>query len=190
MLRRARMTTVSLLALTTLSACAVGGDPSAESQNGPAPRNGADPALAVDNPKNLKGIADACRLLTPDQRTQLGVSDDRDFESLTNDIYQEPSCEIFSHAYNAMIDINTNNGGMAKLHAGKGKWDNFTPTEVAGYPAVRLDAQSILCRVHVGIADDQSLEIYYSKNAGGTPEMDDPCGFAEKIAVEALKNVP
>ncbi|GAA3363372.1 DUF3558 domain-containing protein [Saccharopolyspora gregorii] len=190
MLRRARITAVSLLALTSLSACAVGSNNPEEGQSKPAPANGTDPALSVNNPKNLKGITDACQLLTPEQRTQLGVSDDKDFESLINDVYQEPSCEIFSDAYNAMIDINANNGGMAKLHAGKDKWDNFTPTEVAGYPAAQLDAQSILCRVHVGVADDQSLEVYYSKNAGGTPEMDDPCGFAEKIAVEALKNVP
>lgn len=188
-LRRTTALTASFFVLTTISACAVGQGGGGKQLEPSGSQEAVDPALKVDSPKNLKGITDACQLLTPEQLNQLGA-DEPEIEPSTNPQYQEPSCDISSDALKITIDINTEHGGMTAANSRASNFENFEATEVDGYPAAQVNAAGNLCTILTGVADDQSIEIYYAKNSGGTPEMEDPCGYANKIPAEALKNIP
>lgn len=188
MLRRASVLTASLLMLTAASACSLGQSDAGKQPTSP-PSQPADPALQVSNPKNLTGVTDSCQLLTPQQLTELGAADP-EIEPYVNEQYKEPSCDISSDAFDITVDINTEHGGMTAAHARKDNFENFAPTEVGEYPAVQVNFQGTVCTVATGISDDQSVEVFYAKNSGGTPEMDDPCGYAKKISAEAIKNIP
>ncbi|MFR9728625.1 DUF3558 domain-containing protein [Saccharopolyspora sp. MS10] len=187
MLRRTSALTASLLVLTAISSCAVGGGgEQTPPQASPSTEN-VDPALAVKNPKNLKSVTDACQLLTPEQRTALqveGAPTQRQSE------FNEPACEFSSSAFDTSLDVNTNAGGMTAAHERRDNFDNFEATEVAGYPAVKVNFSENLCNLAVGVSDTQSLHVYYLVISGGTPEMEDACGYASKIAAEAVKNIP
>ncbi|GAA3363376.1 hypothetical protein GCM10020366_55040 [Saccharopolyspora gregorii] len=186
MLRRCGLVAASFVALTAISSCALGEGGEQPSQAAPSTEN-IDPALAVRNPKDLKGVTDACQLLTAGQRAALQV--DGQPEQADSE-YQEPSCDISGDALSTSIAINTNHGGMTAAHARESNFDNFEPTEVAGYPAVLVNFSDTLCTVAVGVSDTQSVDVFYAKNSGGTPEMDDACGYAKKIAAEVLENIP
>ncbi|MCA1190233.1 MULTISPECIES: DUF3558 domain-containing protein [unclassified Saccharopolyspora] len=182
------MTAAAALALAALTSCSVGSGGTAETSSDPAPQQSVDPALRVTDPRDLTGVQDACTLLNPEQRTRLGAGD-AEFTTTTNE-YGNSTCEIFGDAFNAAVDIDTNHGGITNLNSKKDNFDSFTPTEVAGYPAAELNAESTACKVSVGIADDQSIEVDFSKNSGGSPEMNDPCGYAKTITNELLVNIP
>ncbi|WP_243791518.1 DUF3558 domain-containing protein [Saccharopolyspora gloriosae] len=182
------MITASLLALTAASACSVG-ESGGGQQPAPPASDAVDPALKVESPKNLAGVSDSCQLLTAEQLSALGASGSEPKPSI-NDQYKEPTCNISNDAFDITVDINTKNGGMTAANARRDNFDNFAPTEVAGYPAAQINADSSVCTVAAGIADDQSIEVFYAKNAGGTPEMDDACGYAKKITAEVIKNIP
>ncbi|MEU6128332.1 DUF3558 domain-containing protein [Saccharopolyspora sp. NPDC047091] len=172
--------------MTAISSCALGEGGEQPSQAAPSTEN-IDPALAVRNPKDLKGVTDACQLLTPEQRTTLqieGTPAQRDSE------FKEPACEYDGSAFTAALDINTNSGGMTAAHERRSNFDNFEAAEVAGYPAVQVNFSKNLCNLAVGVSDTQSLHVFYSVISGGTPEMEDTCGYARKIAAEALQNIP
>lgn len=189
MLRRASLTALSLLAVLGASACAPGSDsPAPEQRSEPAPATSGAPQ--VENAKDLKAVANACELLAPDQVAALGGTAERQPPEESKSMYGETQCKWQTDAFNVNIAVNTTYGGVQQLDETAGSSEGSQRTEVAGYQGVRYDVQSDLCSVDVAVAGDQSLEIGYFKNAGGTPEMDDPCGFAEKIAGEALKNVP
>ncbi|RKT83722.1 Protein of unknown function [Saccharopolyspora antimicrobica] len=141
----------------------------------------------VENPKNLKAVTNACDLLTPEQISQLGGGGQPEEDTSA---YGETQCYWSGDAFAVGVAVNTTSGGPAKIHEAGSSRDNFEPTTVDGYPGARVDKQDILCRIELGVADDQSVEINYTKHSGGSPEMDDSCGFAEKIASETLKNIP
>lgn len=179
--------TAAFLMLTSISGCALGTGGGQQSAPGASDAPAVAPALKVDAPKNLKGIADACQLLTPEQRAALQVDGEPEPEESQ---YKEPACNFAGDALTATISINSNFGGMTGTHERKDNFDNFAPTEVAGYPAAQVNFSDTLCTVMTGVSDEQSVDVYYAKNSGGTPEMDDPCGYAKKIAAEVIKNVP
>ncbi|GAA3363378.1 DUF3558 domain-containing protein [Saccharopolyspora gregorii] len=186
MLKRTIVLTASLLVLTGVSSCAVGGGGEQSPQAAPSEEN-VDPALAVKDPKDLKSVQDACQLLTSEQRTTLkieGAPAPRDSE------FKEPACEFDGSAFTTALDINTNAGGMTAAHERKDNFDNFEPTEVAGHPAVKVNFSDNLCNLAVGVSDTQSLHVYYALISGDSPEMEDTCGYASKIAAEAIKNIP
>ncbi|GAA0511700.1 DUF3558 domain-containing protein [Saccharopolyspora thermophila] len=190
MQRRATLVTISLLAVLGASACSPGGStpppPSTTSE-----ASGSTSAVPkVENPKNLKAVTNACQLLTDQQVKALGGVSERRPPAERPSEYGETSCQWATDAFTVNIAINTKYGGLAKIMEVADSSDNFKPTQVNGYQGARVDEQSDLCRIELAVADDQSLEVNYAKNAGGTPEMDDPCGYAEKISSEVLKNVP
>lgn len=189
MLRRASVLAASALVLAATSSCALNAGSGQESpQPAPPPAGNVDPALKVESPKNVSGISDACQLLTPEQRAALQI-DGSPAPQQKND-YGAPSCEFVGELTTVFVDINTGHGGISQTYSNKDSFDNFAPTEVTGYPAAQVDAASSLCTVMTGVADDQAIDIYFAKNSAQSPEMDDACGYAKKIAGEALKNVP
>ncbi|MBB5072114.1 DUF3558 family protein [Saccharopolyspora gloriosae] len=181
------MLTASLLMLTAISSCAVGGEGEQQPPQAAPSTENIDPALAVENPKNLKGVADACQLLTPEQRTALQVDG---APEQADSLYKEPACSMEGDMLTARIEINSNQGGMTATHERKDNFDNFEPTEVAGYPAALVNFSDSLCSVIVGVSDTQSVDVYYAMNSGGAPEMNDGCGYAKKIAAEVVQNIP
>ncbi|MER7078074.1 Protein of unknown function [Saccharopolyspora kobensis] len=191
MLRRATLTAVSLLAVLGASACSPGGSgPSPEPTSNPSESAATSEAPKVENPKNLKAITNACDLLTDEQVKALGGTDERKPPEESKSTYGETKCQWTTDAFSATVTINTQFGGAEKIKSNAGTRDNYELIQFEGYTGARVDAESTLCRIELAVADDQSLEVNYYKNAGGTPEMDDPCGFAEKITGEALKNTP
>ncbi|MDA3648240.1 DUF3558 domain-containing protein [Saccharopolyspora indica] len=179
---------MSLLAVLGVSACSPG------SANVPAPTTSDEATTSaapkVKNPKNIKAVSDPCQLLTQEQFAQLGGSTGAKPPESEISGLGEPACSWRNDAFSTAISVNTTHGGPEEIAKLAEKSDNFKATEVEGYPGARVDEQSSLCRIDLAIADDQSFAINYAKNAGGTPEMDDPCTFAEKLASEALKNIP
>lgn len=191
MLRRATFTAISLLAVLGVAACSPGGSTKTPSSSTSESAATTSAAPKVENPKNLKSVTNACTLLTDQQVKALGgVSERRPPAEKTSE-YGETSCQWSTDAFTADIAINTKHGGLAEITKFiNDSPESFKPTQLNGYHGARVDEQSNLCRIELAVADDQSLEVNYAKNAGGTPEMNDPCGFAEKITSEALKNVP
>ncbi|MDA3630791.1 DUF3558 domain-containing protein [Saccharopolyspora sp. WRP15-2] len=189
MQRRASLAAVSLLAVLGASACSPGGSTETPGSNAPESSTASD-APKVEKPKNLKAVTDACQLLTKQQVSDLGGTNERRPPQQSTNTYGEPSCQWANDAFTATVSINTKFGGLKRVMQNRKSRQDYKPTQLEGYEGGRVGEQSNLCRIELGIADDQSLEINYAKNAGGTPEMDDSCGFAEKITSEALKNVP
>ncbi|MEV0703831.1 DUF3558 domain-containing protein [Saccharopolyspora sp. NPDC050389] len=190
MLRRATLTAVSLLAVLGVSACSPGSTTPPKTTPTESATTTSSSVPKVENPKNLKAITDACQLLTEAQVAQLGGDAGAKPPEESKSKYDESQCKWRNDAFTAYAAINTKAGGLAKIMDAAGSSDNFKETQVGGYQGARVDEQSNLCRIELAIADDQSLEVNYFKNAGGTPEMNDPCGYAEKITSEALKNIP
>ncbi|MEU5850639.1 DUF3558 domain-containing protein [Saccharopolyspora shandongensis] len=190
MQRRAAFTALSLLAVLGVSACSPGGSGSEQTSAAPKPTTAPTSAVPkVENPKNLKSTTDACQLITKDQLSQLGAEGEGKTEQSTSE-YGETQCFIRNDAFAINIAINTKVGGLAKIMEGADSSDNFKPTQVGGYQGARVDEQSTLCRVELAVADDQSIEVNFSLRGGDSPEMKDPCGYAEKISSEVLKNIP
>lgn len=186
MLRHAALTTVSLLAVLGVSACSA--ETPAPVPTSPTPPATTAPAVPkVENPKNLKGIADACQLLKPEQLAALGGGGEPE-QSMSE--YDESQCFWRNDNFATNVAINTTQGGLAKITEKGEISDNFAPTQVEGYQGARIDEQQGLCRIELAIADDQSVEVNYSIRGGDTPEMQDGCGYAEKITSEVLKNIP
>lgn len=152
----------------------------------PLPVQASESAPKVEKPKNLKAIADACTLLAPPQVAALGAGATKPDKTPQG----EPKCSWTNGNFMAMASINTQLGGPSKIYQGETPGDDFKPVEIDGFPAARLDGMSTLCKVEVGVAEDQSLELNYQLIGGETPEMKDPCSYAERLSAEMLKNIP
>lgn len=187
MRRCASITAVALFAVLGASACSPGGSQTPPSSTTESPTTTAPSAPKVEKPKNLKGISNACQLLTSEQLSQLGGGGQPEEDTSA---YGETQCYWSGDAFAVGVSINTTSGGPARIYQAGGTRDNFAPTTVDGYPGARVDKQDILCRIELGVAETQSVEVNYTKHSGGSPEMNDPCGFAEKITSEVLKNIP
>nr|BFF02101.1 hypothetical protein GCM10020241_37760 [Streptoalloteichus tenebrarius] len=147
-------------------------------------------APRVTNPKNLRG-QEACQLLTPQQQKELtftqpgrqGISE-----------FGESECEWKNDKLGIFLTLDTKRRGLEETYLRKERFPDFTPSTVAGHPAVRSDRNDNLksCRVSLGVADDQVLYIDFDRNSAGrsNPEYSDPCGFAEKVGKMVLDNLP
>nr|BFF02103.1 DUF3558 domain-containing protein [Streptoalloteichus tenebrarius] len=163
----------------------------AASRSASSPSAGAGPSLAprVANPKNLRG-QDACQLLTPQQQAELTFT--KPGEKGTS-IFGESECDWSNDNLRIYLALDTKRRGLEETYLRKERFPDFTPSTVAGYPAVRtgLNVRLKSCRVDLGVADDQVLYISFSHHsAGRNPEYEDPCGFAEKVGKMVLDNLP
>lgn len=188
MLRRSILITASAFSIIGLAACSPAQTDTPESPETQHSTSETNPAPAVDKPKNLAAITDACQLLTTQQLTQLGA---QATPKPSETAYGESKCKWSNGDLAATVALNaTTDTGPEQIFEMEEITDNFTRTEVDGYPAARVDEQSDLCRVEVGVSDTTSFSVNYYKYSGDSPEMQDPCGYAEKIASEVLKNIP
>ncbi len=190
-LRRTTLGTTAVLAALGLAGCATPTDagsedqqPSSQAESTPSQQQGAGPQ--IDQPKNLQAVGHACDLLKPEQLQQLGLST----EPEQDDSYTgESSCDWGND--NAMVSATPKStiGAQQMIETAK-SWGEYHPTEVQGYPAIHKDRQSRLCSVDVGVSDSATVRIDFTRYAGDAPEMQDPCGYADTIAAEVLKNIP
>lgn len=174
--------------LSGCSAASPGNETADTSSAAPSSEKADDPALAVDTPKNLKAVTDACSLLTAEQLKALGGDG---APKAAESIFGESECSWQGDNFGAIVGINTTTGmGPERIQQQVENAENSEATKVAGYPAARVDEQSALCRIEVGVAEEQAFTVNYSKHAAELPEMADTCGYGEKIAAEVLKNIP
>lgn len=147
-----------------------------------------DSSSGIKNPKILKSVDDTCQLLTPDQVDQLGAQGETNTETTP---WGEKNCKWSNEKVSVTLSKNTVSGkGFSRIEERKDNFANFDRTTVKGYPAARINSKGNLCVVGMGISSESTLSVSVSKYNSTDPQHDDPCAFAEKVAAEALKNIP
>lgn len=196
--RGAVVTALALLTGVAMSGCdstAVGSPTAAstlpgtgEGTSGGVPSSESDRlAPPVENPKDLRGI-DACELLTPDQLSELTFIEPGEKRTSA---WGEENCGWFSSMLGIILSPDTTLGeGLDQAYRSKNAFDNFEESSVDGYPAVRVDFATQSCGLIVGVSDEQTLSMEFTRVSSKAPGLNDPCGFAETIAAMVLKNLP
>lgn len=141
----------------------------------------------VEKPKDLRGI-DPCDLLTPDQKAEFGLT-----KPATRDTspWGEETCSLAGSIVAVGFSPDTTVGeGLDQAYRSKDLFDNFEPSEVDGYPAVRVDFATQSCGLIVGVSDEQTLGFDMTRVSADAPGKGDPCGFAEAVMSDVLENVP
>ncbi|MCP2261376.1 Protein of unknown function (DUF3558) [Streptoalloteichus tenebrarius] len=152
----------------------------------PSPDPGGRKAPAVAHPKNLRGM-DPCALLSPAQQAELTFT--RPGEKNTS-LFGEEQCAWQNGNLRVLISPDTRRRGLDEVYRRRGNFGNFQPSEVDGYPAVRLEAVTQSCALAVGVAADQQFHVNFGRITGRDPRYRDPCGFAESVARMVLANLP
>lgn len=183
---------MSVLAVLGLAACAPsnGGsnEPGTSEATSAAPSSVTGSGAKIDQPKNLSSITNACDLLTPEQLTELGAAGSK-APVPDKSAYGGPGCDWQNDSFGLIVGVDNVTGLGAEAVIESGQTDG-KPSNVDGYPAARIGEQSSLCRVDVAVSESQSFTVDFAKYSGKDPAMQDPCGYAEKIASEILKNLP
>ncbi|SHH01208.1 DUF3558 domain-containing protein [Streptoalloteichus hindustanus] len=139
----------------------------------------------VTKPKNLKAIADACQLLSPQQLQELGASQPRPDKSP----WGEGTCTWRNDNLNVHLAPDTTQGkGLAIAYANRR--NNSEATTVNGHPGLRSGKESMSCGLWIGASDTQALSISLTVLRDVKPEYKDRCAFAEKVAGMVLSNLP
>lgn len=141
----------------------------------------------VKSPKDLRGI-DPCDLLTQDQKAELGLT-----RPVVRDTspWGEQTCGLAGSVVALGFSPDTTLGeGLDQAYRARNNFDNFEPSEVDGYPAVRVDFATQSCGLIVGVSDEQTLGFELTRVSPNAPGKGDPCGFAESVMADVLKNLP
>lgn len=160
-------------------------NPTGETSEGPSESDRLSPP--VEHPKNLRGV-DPCELLTPTQETELGLTKPGDRDTSQ---WGEEGCGLDGPVVSLGFSPNTTLGdGLDRAYRAKANFENFQPSEVDGYPAVRVNFAAQSCGLIVGVSDDQTLNMELTRVSPDAPGKGDPCGFAESIMSDVLTNLP
>jgi hypothetical protein len=166
---------VTLTLAGVLAACAT--PPAA-----PAPSLPSRPAtLRVDH-------VNPCRLLTQDQRENLGMAAGQLYE---NDAATGARACSFDSATGDHDDASLFIGVRAKQSASAGL-PNTHPTQITinGYGALQISppmtGSSVDCALVIDVADGQSLQVEYQAPTG---DQDATCGQVRKVASMAVTNL-
>lgn len=154
-----------------------------------SPTASADPIPAVQDPKDLTGIA-PCDLLSTEQLSRLGFDQPGEVAPF-DEIDGIPTCVWRDAARTreatgaAFIGVDA----LSNLYLQRESYAVFELTDVTGHPALRMQniAGGKRCRVVLGTAEEQSLGVTF--NAIGTGEAP-PCAEARRIAETILGNLP
>lgn len=141
----------------------------------------------VENPKNLRGV-DPCELLTSEQKAELSLTepDRRDTSP-----WGEGTCNLAGPVVTVSFSPNTITGeGLDQAYRAKNSFDNFAESNIDGYPAVRVNFATQSCGLIVGLSDAQTLSVGFTRVSPDAPGRGDPCGFAESVVGEVIKNLP
>jgi hypothetical protein len=158
-----------------------------DSTSGATPSSTPSEGLAppVRNPKDLRDV-DPCQLLTAAQQSQLGFTEPG--EEGTS-YWGEPECGWPGSVVAVGLSPNTT-AGLDQAYRNKNNFDNFAPSEVDEYPAARINFATQSCGLIVGVADDQTLHMEFTRVSPDAPGSGDPCGFAESVMGDVIKNLP
>ncbi|WP_434452258.1 DUF3558 domain-containing protein [Lentzea sp. E54] len=160
-----RRLAVPFLLAAVLTGCSATepGTPSAGNQTGSAPTTGSSAGTApVNRPKavDLKTI-DPCSLITPEQKTALGLSKVEPGKPLSDYGEESKRCDQTYTQIKYVSSIHTLlNGGVDRLKRTMGE-AKLTPLQVAGYPAYL--AQRVapggapVCEVYIDANEGQLL---------------------------------
>jgi hypothetical protein len=194
-----RVKVLAVLGATALLAgcdSTVAGTPTTAVSTSATPSADAAPGVPkVTNPIDTTRFEkEPCAALTPDQLAQLAITTEPrpDLDSKFG-----PGCE-----WNAYDEIGLTVGGVLltvgsslaslyKQHE-QGQWPLFEPTDVAGYPGVKMDSLDAQprgkCGVSVAVRDDliYSLQVSISSKS---KDYEDPCSPALKAAELAVSTM-
>jgi hypothetical protein len=153
-----------------------------------APPSGSDQsAPPVDNPKDLRGV-DPCGLLTSEQQAEFNITGPGQ-KGMSE--WSEADCEWVGSVVAIGLSPNTTLGdGLDRAYRNKNIFDNFAETSIDGYPAVRINFATQSCGLIAGVSDEQTLNMEFTRVSADAPGRGDPCGFAESVMGEVIKNLP
>ncbi|TDV45569.1 DUF3558 domain-containing protein [Actinophytocola oryzae] len=192
--RRAALGTMMLLVALMLAGCesAVAGSPRASSDR-PDTADSTSPSTSerlspsVEKPKDLRGI-DPCEFVTPEQRAELQLTapDEKEMSP-----WGEQLCDLGGSVVGISFSPNTVLGdGLDRAYRSKNSFDNFAETNVDGYPGVRVNFATQSCALIMGVSNEQTLNMELTRVSANAPGKGDPCGFAEEIMSEVIRNLP
>ena len=187
-----------LLLLLLAAAATVAGCAAAPVEGTPSPAAGATPEstgpVLPPRPRELPldGI-DACSLLTPAQRAELGLDGLALPSQTTSTLFAGRACAISGFEPRDVavgLTLATRNGIEALIEPGRVR-DQLTLTAVLDFPAViARPAISNACSVDIDVADGQFLDVLF-RDAGTSPPIpqEQLCNDAVKIAEAALRTL-
>jgi len=156
---------------------------------GPAGAAPADPIPAVQEPRDVTGIA-PCDLATPEQLAAVGIDQPGQVAKF-EEISGIPSCVWRDAARTREVYLSSLTGVdvLSNIYAQRDTYAEFEVTEIAGYPAVRTQNISggTSCFLDVGVAEMQSFDVRFTSiGAVDIP----PCPEAERIAEMVVGSLP
>ncbi|MDR7301501.1 DUF3558 domain-containing protein [Haloactinomyces albus] len=193
---RSSLSIIGAMILLSVTACAQAGPGSPESTSTNEPTSHStqsasrktNPASEIKDPKNIEAVTDRCQLLTTEQLAQLGA---RSRPSQDTAPWGEPTCKWSSDQVQVTLAANTvSGGGFSRIRGNKDEYANYKETTVSGYPAARVNFSSLTCGVFIGISKEDTFSASVTIYNTNEPQHSDPCVFAEKVATEALTNIP
>lgn len=148
-----------------------------------------DPRHKVSNPKNYLAVTNPCDVLTPWQLRELGLGDNN--YPAPDSWASYPRCDwgygVHTNLYIGLDVIwwDRNTARHRSRTAAELIGDGRQVHRIDGYPADIRPGAAGLCRLSVAVADNQVLEIKFSRHDNA-----DPCGYIERVASVVIKNLP
>jgi hypothetical protein len=186
--RRILLLIVASVMISGCSAAAVPGSPS------PAP---AAESAGLDLPARPREIRlddiDPCSLLTAEQRTEIGFTDDLVAYTGTAPGFEGPACALQGFEPRAvtlgiLLSLENDISVLTAPGASRGQ---LTPISVEGFPAV-LARPTItsFCAVDVDVADGQFLDVQFSDGGRRPPvSQDELCRDVVGIATRVVQTL-
>lgn len=141
----------------------------------------------VENPKDLRGI-DPCELLSPEDKTELELTGP---EQKSTSQWGEEACDLSGSLVAIGFTPDTTLGeGLDQAYRSKKFFDTFAETTVDGYPGVRVDFATQSCGLIVGVSNEQTLHMEFTRVSSSAPGKGDPCGFAEQVMGDVIMRLP
>ncbi|WP_170837547.1 DUF3558 domain-containing protein [Actinopolyspora xinjiangensis] len=180
----------AVLCVGVLAGCAApggsGGAPTSGASSTESATRSAESGAAIENPKDLGAVSNACTLLTGRQLGELGMN--------AEPTYREEAmlgirpCDWSGDRFAFTIIPDTKSGGIDELYATDNHGRGYERTEVADYPAAWVRRTDLTCRAKVGVSADASVDVHFTSYR--EPERSQPCESASEIAAMVLKNIP
>lgn len=187
---------VGVVAVLAMAGCqgAVAGSPTPTTRDATgATSEGAPPATSgrlsppVEHPKDLRGL-DACELLSSEQKAEFSLTEPGKRDTSA---WGESNCLLQGPVLGVQFSPDTTLGqGLEQAYRAKDTFDNFAESEVGGYPAVRVDFATQSCGLIVGVSDEQTLSMDFTRISSQAPGKGNPCGFAEQVMGDVVKRLP
>ncbi|MGJ7905627.1 DUF3558 family protein [Actinopolyspora sp. H202] len=145
----------------------------------------ADSGVAIEDPRDLRAVSDACTLLSERQLGELGMNAEPTYKEGLLGIRP---CDWSGDEFAFSVRVDTKSGGIDELYETDNYGRGLERTEVAGYPAAWVRRTDLTCRAEVGVSADASVGVHYTSYR--EPQRSRPCQSASEIAAMVLENIP